>query len=255
MTAIPATSTAHLRHAYAEGVTTLTIDRPEKRNAITGAMYAALASAFAAADADAAVRVIVLTGGPTTFTAGNDLADFLDRPPTTEAAPGYRFMHALSECRKPVIAAVCGPAIGIGTTLLLHCDFVYVAEDARLSTPFAPLGLVAEFASSLLMPLRLGHVQAAEWLLLARAFSGAEAAAQGLANAALPAAQVLATAQATAARLAALPPGALQDTKALMRRPLQTAIRETLLAEAVLFGQRLQSPEAKAAFGAFLSKG
>ncbi len=255
MPATPATPTVHLRQAYAKGVTTLTIDRPDKRNAITGAMYTALAEAFEAADADAAVHVIVLTGGPTLFTAGNDLADFLDRPPTTEEAPGYRFMQALSGCRKPVVAAVCGPAIGIGTTLLLHCDLVYVAADARLSTPFVPLGLVAEFASSLLMPLRLGHAQAAEWLLQARTFSGTEAAAQGLANAALPAADVLPTAQAAAARLAALPPGALQDTKALMRRPTQAAVREALLAEAVLFAQRLQSAEAKAAFGAFLSKG
>jgi enoyl-CoA hydratase/carnithine racemase len=163
-------------------------------------------------------------------------------------------MRALSDCRKPVVAAVCGPAVGIGTTLLLHCDFVYVATDAKLSTPFVKLGLVPEYASSLLMPARLGHLRAAEWLLLGEVFNGEQAVAMGLANQALPAAAVLAAAQATASKLAALPPGAVQAGKALMRGANRAAIASTIEKEAAVFGAALQSAEAKAAFAAFLGR-
>ena len=238
----------HIEFSTADGVCTVRIERPAKRNALTGSMYAALAAA------DENVRAVVFTGNPQAFTGGNDLADFLHQPPSRQDAPGFRFMRALSDCRKPVVAAVCGPAVGIGTTLLLHCDFVYVANDAKLSTPFVKLGLVPEYASSLLMPACLGHVRAAEWLLLGEVFSGEQAAALGLANQALPAADVLAAAQATAARLAALPPGAVQAGKALMRGANRAAIASTIEKEAAVFGAALQSAEAKAAFAAFLGR-
>jgi len=244
----------HIESATADGVCTVRIERPAKRNALTASMYAALAAAFIAADTDENVRAVVFTGNPQVFTGGNDLADFLHQPPSRQDAPAFRFMRALSDCRKPVVAAVCGPAVGIGTTLLLHCDFVYVANDAKLSTPFVKLGLVPEYASSLLMPACLGHVRAAEWLLLGEVFSGEQAAALGLANQALPAADVLAAAQATAARLAALPPGAVQAGKALMRGANRAAIASTIEKEAAVFGAALQSAEAKAAFAAFLGR-
>ena len=170
----------HIESATVHGICTVRIERAAKRNALTASMYAALAAAFIAADADESVRAVVFTGNSQAFTGGNDLADFLHQPPSREDAPVFRFMRALSDCRKPVVAAVCGPAVGIGTTLLLHCDFVYVANDAKLSTPFVKLGLVPEYASSLLMPAHLGHVRAAEWLLLGEAFSGEQAAALGL---------------------------------------------------------------------------
>lgn len=230
------------------------IARPEKRNALTGAMYATMAEAFLQLDAEPSVRAIVLTGDETAFTAGNDLADFLHQPPGGPDAPVFRFMHALADCRKPVIAAVCGPAVGIGTTLLLHCDFVYVAVDAHLSTPFVKLGLVPEYASSLLMPARLGQVRAAEWLLLGETFSGEQAAEMGVANRALPAAAVLPAAMATAEKLAALPPAAVQTAKSLMRRQDAQARRETITVEAQAFGEALQSAEAKTAFAAFLHR-
>lgn len=230
------------------------IARPEKRNALTAAMYAALADAFRALDADIATRAIVLTGDTVAFTGGNDLTDFLHQPPGGPDAPVFQFMRALSACRKPVIAAVCGPAVGIGTTLLFHCDFVYVAHDARLSTPFVKLGLVPEFASSLLMPARLGHVRAAEWLLLGENFSGDQAAALGIANRALPAAAVLSAAMATAEQLAALPPQAVQQSKALLRAHDRTVIDATIAQEARAFGEALQSAEAKAAFSTFLRR-
>jgi enoyl-CoA hydratase/carnithine racemase len=235
-------------------VRVIRLHRPDKRNALTAGMYAALAEAFRQLDADTTTRAIVLTGGEAAFTGGNDLADFLHQPPGGPEAPVFRFMHALSACRKPVVAAVCGPAVGIGTTLLLHCDFVYVATDARLSTPFVKLGLVPEYASSLLMPARLGHVRAAEWLLLGETFTGEQAASLGLANRALATTEVLPAALATARQLAALPPTAVQASKALMRRPAAEALRSTMELETAAFGQALQSAEAKAAFAAFLRR-
>jgi enoyl-CoA hydratase/carnithine racemase len=249
-----ATASAEILVHTAGAVTTLVIARPEKRNALTAAMYTALAEALLAADRDEAVRAVIITGQPGVFTAGNDLEDFLMTPPAGPDAPVFRFMHALADCRKPVVAAVCGPAVGIGTTLLLHCDLVYVATDAKLATPFTGLGLVAEYASSLLLTQRAGHVRAAQWLLLGDRFNGVEAAAQGLANAALPAEEVLPAAEAAAARLAALPAGAVQETKALMRRAERALVRETIAVEAEAFGRRLHSPEAKAAFSAFLKR-
>ena len=247
-------SDPHIEATTSDGICTLRINRPAKRNALTASMYAALATALENADTAEHVRVVLFTGHEQAFTGGNDLADFLHQPPAGLDAPVFRFMRALSACRKPVVAAVCGPAVGIGTTLLLHCDFVYVANDAKLSTPFVKLGLVPEYASSLLMPAQLGHVRAAEWLLLGEVFSGEQAAALGLANRALPAAEVLAAAMGTAKQLAALPPGAVQAGKALMRGGNRAAITSTIEQEAAVFGAALQSAEAKAAFQAFLGR-
>jgi enoyl-CoA hydratase/carnithine racemase len=236
------------------GVATLEIARPAKKNALTEAMYEAMAEAVSAAVADEAVRALLITGQPGVFTAGNDLEDFLQRPPTNTDAPVFRFMRALATCDKPVVAAVTGAAVGIGTTMLLHCDLVYVATDARLAMPFVSLGLVPEFASSLLIPRLIGHARAAERLLLGEPFTGIEAVALGIANAALPAAEVLGHAQRVAERFNLLAPGAVRDTKRLMRAAWHSDVARTLHEEAVVFAERLRSPEAREAFQAFIEK-
>jgi enoyl-CoA hydratase/carnithine racemase len=217
-------------------------------------MYQAMADAIHAAHADVGVRAVLITGQPGVFTAGNDLEDFLQRPPVDEDSPVFRFMRALLDCDKPVVAAVTGIAVGIGTTMLLHCDLVYVSDDARLALPFVKLGLVPEFGSSLMLPQFMGHARAAEKLLLGEPFSGAEAVAAGLANAMLPAAEVAAHARKIALRFNDLPAGAVRDTKRLMRSGQQQALAGALRAEAAIFGERLHSPEAREAFAAFFQK-
>ena len=243
-----------VKATIADGVATIEIARPQKKNALTIAMYDAMTAAISAAMADDAVRALLITGQPGIFTSGNDLEDFMQRPPTGEESPVFRFMHALAACGKPVVAAVTGPAVGIGTTMLLHCDLVYISEDARLSMPFVSLGLVPEFASSLLLPRLLGHAKAAEKLLLGEALTAVEAADFGIASAVLPADAVLAHARRMAARFNALPPGAVRETKRLMRSSSQDSILRAMRAEAAIFAERLRSPEAKEAFAAFLAK-
>ncbi len=237
-----------------EGVLTLVIARPEKKNALTLAMYQAMADAFERARTDAAVRAVLITGQPAVFTSGNDLQDFLKLPPDPQASPVYRFMRAMLDCDKPIIAAVTGPAIGIGTTLLLHCDLVYVAEDARLGMPFVQLGLVPEFGSSLLLPRLMGSAVAAEKLLLGDQFSGTEAARLGVANAALPSTQVLEHAVGVARRFNALPPAAVLASKRLLRAGLRDELDATIKAEMAVFVERLASAEVRAALQAFLEK-
>jgi enoyl-CoA hydratase/carnithine racemase len=243
-----------IKTAVIDGVATIEIARPEKKNALTGAMYLALAQAFDAAREDDAVRAVLLTGQPGIFTSGNDIEDFVQRPASLEEAPSFAFMKALLACDKPVVAAVTGAAIGIGTTMLLHCDFVYVSDEARLALPFVTLGLVPEFASSLVVPQLMGNVRAAEKLLLGDPFSGAEAVECGIANAVLPAGEVVRHARRVAERFNALPPGAVRATKRLLRRHRSEALLETIAAEGHVFGARLQSPEAKEAFSAFFEK-
>jgi enoyl-CoA hydratase/carnithine racemase len=242
-----------IKTAVVDGVATIEIARPEKKNAITRAMYTQLAVAFDAAREDAAVRAVLLTGQPGIFTSGNDIEDFVQRP-SDEAPPSITFMKALIGCDKPVIAAVTGAAIGIGTTMLLHCDFVYVSDEARLAMPFVSLGLVPEFASSLVVPRLMGNARAAEKLLLGDPFTGADAVECGIANAVLPASEVVKHARRIAERFNALPPGAVRETKRLMRRGGATAILDTIDVERDIFGARLQSPEAKEAFSAFFEK-
>ena len=199
------------------------------------------------------MRAVLLTGQPGIFTSGNDIEDFVQRP-SDETPPSIAFMRALIGCDKPVVAAVTGAAIGIGTTMLLHCDFVYVSDEARLAMPFVSLGLVPEFASSLIVPQLMGNIRAAEKLLLGDPFTGADAVECGIANAVLPASEVVRHARRIAERFNALPPGAVRETKRLMRRVRTPAALEAIEIEKQAFGARLQSPEAKEAFSAFFEK-
>ena len=244
-----------IKTATLNGVATIEIARPEKKNALTAAMYQAMADALRAAQADASVRAVLITGQPGVFTSGNDIEDFMSRPPSNGMdAPVFQFMFALLECDKPVIAAVTGAAIGIGTTMLLHCDFAYVSDEARLAMPFVSLGLVPEFASSLLFPQLAGQARAAEKLLLGDPFTGADAVEFGMANAVLPAGEVVNHARRVAERFNSLPPGAVRDAKKLLRGPQTETILKTIRTEAELFAARLRSPEAMEAFQAFFQK-
>ena len=238
----------------ANGILTITFNRPDKKNAITVAMYQTIADALKDAECDAGVHAILFTGKSEIFTAGNDLDDFLKNPPQSTKSPVYQFIQNLSHATKPVIAAVSGLAVGIGTTLLLHCDFVYAADNARFSMPFAKLGLCPEFASSLLLPLIAGYQRAAEKLMLGEAFSAQEACAMGFVNKVLPPAEVLAFAQAQAAKLVALPTSSLRATKRLMKGKQIAAVEAKIKEESVLFSEMLLSKEAKEAFNAFFEK-
>jgi enoyl-CoA hydratase/carnithine racemase len=243
-----------IKTATLNGVATIEIARPEKKNAITVDMYAAMAAALRAADADPAVRAVLITGQPGIFTSGNDLEDFMQRARQDMDSPVFQFMRALSGCEKPVVAAVTGAAIGIGTTMLLHCDLVYVSDEARLAMPFVSLGLVPEFASSLIAPQLLGRVKAAEKLLLGEPFSAHDAVEMRIANAVLPAGEVVNHARRIAERFNALPPGAVRETKRLLRRASADAVLQTIAVEGAVFGERLASPEAREAFSAFFQK-
>jgi enoyl-CoA hydratase/carnithine racemase len=243
-----------IKTATLNGVATIEIARPEKKNAITGAMYAQMAEALINATADGAVRAVLITGQPGIFTSGNDIEDFMKRAPGSGESPAVVFMKALIGCDKPVIAAVTGAAIGIGTTMLLHCDFVYVSDEARLAMPFVSLGLVPEFASSVIVPQLMGNVRASEKILLGDPFTGADAVDCGIANAVLPAGEVAIHARRVAERFNALPPGAVRETKKLMRRARTSGLYEAIEAENEMFAARLRSPEAQEAFSAFFQK-
>ncbi len=243
-----------IRYHVESGVATLELARPEKKNALTLAMYSALAGHLESAARDDAVRAVLIAGQPGIFTAGNDLHDFLQSPDLTADAPQIRFMLTLAGMEKPVVAAVTGAAVGIGVTMLLHCDLVYLADDARLSMPFVSLGLVPEFASSLLLPLWAGQARASEKILLGLPFGAEEALAMGLASAVLPAAGVLAHARAMAARFNALPPGAVRESKRLLRRAQAAQVEEAIMAEARAFSGRLSGPEVREALAAFFEK-
>ena len=238
----------------ADGIQTITFDRPAKKNAITAAMYAALADALRVAQDDAAVRAILIAGSPEIFTAGNDLEDFLHAPPSGNDSPVFRFLTAISSAEKPIVAAVRGAAVGIGTTLLLHCDLVYAGRGARFALPFAQLGLCPEAASSLLFPRLVGYQRAAEKLLLGEMFGADEALAMGLVSAVLDDDAVLAHAQRQAAKLAALPASSIRTTKWLMKGDDASAIAARMQKEGTTFRELLGSPEAKEAFSAFLAK-
>jgi enoyl-CoA hydratase/carnithine racemase len=232
-------------------IRTLVIDRPDKKNAITAAMYTSLAADLDSARRDDDVGAVVITGAGSTFTAGNDLRDFLENPPAGEDAPVFRFLFTLAEFDKPLVAAVRGPAIGIGTTMLLHCDFVYVAPSARFQMPFIDLGLVPEAASTLLLPRLVGDRRAAQWLMLGEPFDAATAVDVGIANEIVPEEAVLGHAQTIAERLAAKPRQAMRYTKHLMRHD-RADILAAIRREAELFHEALRSTEARAAFQRFL---
>lgn len=229
-------------------------NRPAKKNAITNAMYGAMADGLEQAEADDGVRVVLFTAAGDLFTAGNDLMDFAAIGAGSQSGPRHvgRFLAGLVKAEKPLIAAVQGHAVGVGTTMLFHCDLVYVAETARLSTPFVDLGLVPEAASSITITERLGHVRAFAMLGLGEPLLGADAARIGVANAALPAAEVEARARAAAHALAQKPAEAIRLTKGLMRDRARLAAR--MNEEGALFEQRLRSPEAIAAFQSFFQK-
>jgi enoyl-CoA hydratase/carnithine racemase len=244
----------NIKTSNLDGVLTIEIARPEKKNALTQPMYQAMADAIGAAAQDDSVRALLITGQPGIFTAGNDLEDFLQRPPHDGDAPVGHFMQGLLACEKPVIAAVTGAAVGIGVTMLLHCDLVYISDQARLLLPFVSLGLVPEFASSLLLPQLMGRAKAAEKLLLGEPISAAEAVEFGIATAALDSNIVLAHARRMAKRFNTLPPGAVRDTKRLLRAGAAAAIERALQDESTVFAERLRSLEAREAMQAFFQK-
>lgn len=230
------------------------MNRPEKKNALTQAMYAAMADAIARAEADDHVRVLLLTGAESVFSAGNDIGDFASNFSLDESSPVSRFLHGLAAAEKPIVAAVNGPAIGIGTTMLLHCDLVYCGRGARFQLPFVNLGLVPEAGSSLILTAMLGHQRAAALLLLGDPFDAETARESGIVNAIVADGEVLAHALAVAHTLAAKPPAALRLSKQLMKRwggeALQAAMRE----EAAVFAQQLHAPEAAEAMQAFMER-
>jgi enoyl-CoA hydratase/carnithine racemase len=245
----------HLLVEREEGLLTLRLNRLDKKNALTRAMYSGMAEVLEQADRDARVRAVLITGGEACFTSGNDVADFIQAPPAGLNSEVFQFMQALFEFSKPVVAAVSGPAVGIGTTLLLHCDLVYVSREASLKMPFVNLGLCPEYGSSLILPRLLGHARAAELLLLGQGFTGEQAAAWGIANQALEdGAATLAKAREMALRFQQLPPSAVADSKRLMRAPGREALRRVIEEEGALFGQRLRSPEAIEALTAFMQR-
>ncbi|MFE1600884.1 enoyl-CoA hydratase-related protein [Methylobacterium sp. ID0610] len=240
----------------AGGVCLIRLNRPEKKNALTGAMYDAMREALLAADAEGSqTGAVVFAGVEGAFSAGNDIADFVARASESfGGAPSLKFIRQLAATRTPMVAAVDGIAVGIGTTLTLHCDLVYATPRALFRMPFVDLGLVPEAASSYLLPRRVGTAKATELLMLAEAFGAEEAARLGLANAVVPSDALLEHALAQAAKLAAKPRGALAATRALIRGD-RAAVEAAMDAEAKAFDAALRSPEAQAAFRAFLEKG
>jgi enoyl-CoA hydratase/carnithine racemase len=243
-----------IRTSRTGAVFAIAIDRPAKKNAITSEMYDAFAAALREADADEAVRVILVHGRPEAFTAGNDIEDFLQRPPTGEDSAVFRYLAAMSGTQKPIVAAVTGLAIGIGTTLLLHCDIVYAASDSRFALPFASLGVVPEFASSYLLPLVAGHARAAELLLLSEPFDAERAREAGIVSRVMPAAEVLPAAWKAAERIASLPAASIRLTKSLMKRAHAAAIQDQLRIEGEHFRRMLGEPAAREALEAFVQK-
>ena len=245
----------HIRTELQDGVLTVSLDRADKKNAITQAMYAALADATERTRADDAVRVILFRGEGDSFSAGNDIADFIalgSQGASAADMPVFRFLKALTDLDKPAVAAVKGRAVGIGLTLLLHCDMVVVAEDALLSAPFVNLALAPEAASSMLLPAALGHQRAFELFALGEPVDGRTAATWGLANRAVAADQVDATARELAVKLAARAPNSIRKTKALMRDAER--MWSLMQREGEAFGSQMRSPEAMEAFMAFSQK-
>jgi enoyl-CoA hydratase/carnithine racemase len=245
----------HIKVALDDGVLRITFARPEKKNALTNAMYGALGDTLARAESDPAVRVVLFEAEGDAFTAGNDLGDFAAVAAGTmarEEMKAHLFLSALARAQKPYLAAVQGLAVGVGVTMLLHCDLVYVADDARLTTPFVNLALVPEAASSLLLPARIGHVRAYAMFALGEPVDGRTAASIGIANEGLPAAEVRARALAVAKTLATKPTGALQATKKLMRNA--EALSAQMAREGEIFGARLKTAEAAEAFRAFAER-
>ncbi len=238
----------------ADGLLRIGINRPAKKNALTADMYRVMADGLAQAERDPAIRAVLIHGSPGVFSAGNDLQDFLVNPPADENAPVFRFLFGIAGASKPLVAAVTGPAVGVGTTLLLHCDLVYAGQSAQFRLPFTSLGLCPEAGSSLLLPAIAGYQRAADKLLLGEPFGPAEAREIGFVNEVLPDDRVLDHARAQARKLAAMSLPALQATKRLMKRVSRAAVEEQLREEASDFRRLLGSPEAQQAMAAFFSR-
>ena len=239
-----------------EGVMTLTLNRVDKKNALTQAMYGFIADALLEAAAAPSVHVLVLQGDPSIFSAGNDIADFLARAPSADSADSevLRFLRGIAAFPKPLVAAVCGPAVGVGTTMLFHCDLVYAGDNAAFSMPFVNLGLCAEAASSLLAPQLMGYHRSAEALLLGEPLLAETALEIGLVNRVVPPSEANALARRQALKLAAKPLPALMETKRLMKKGQLAQVLAQMAEEGATFGRLLHSPHAKEAFSAFLEK-
>jgi enoyl-CoA hydratase/carnithine racemase len=241
--------------ATTEGrVRTLTFNRAKKKNAFTKAMYRRLADEMEASANDPAIRVVLLTGAGDTFSSGNDLKEFLNQVEGGDEAPAWRFLRQLPLFPKPLVAAVNGVAVGIGTTLLLHCDLVFASSEARFILPFAALGLCPEAASSLLLPRVAGLQRATELLVLGEPFDAERAREVGIVNEVVPAHQLQQRVAERVAAVAELPPGAVRATKALVRHEVRDRVAETMTREGEVFGKLLSSPEAVEAMTAFLEK-
>ena len=236
------------------GVMTLTLNRLDKKNSFTAAMYAELAEALRGAAEDDAVRVVLFQGHETIFSAGNDIGDFLNKPPSTPDSPVFRFLNAIATFPKPLLAAVCGPAVGIGTTMLFHCDLVIAGDNAAFSMPFVNLGLCPEAASSLLVPQMMGYHRAAEALLMGEPFMAEAALEVGLVNRVVPPTEANGVAQQQARKLAAKPLSSLIETKRLLKGGQQAAVLQRMDEEGAVFGRMLREPAAREAFGAFMEK-
>ena len=249
----PSTVPDILTHVDA-GVMTITLNRVARKNSITADMYGALADALESPNHDVAVRAVVIQGHETVFSAGNDIGDFLNNPPATSEAPVFRFLRGLSSFPKPIVASVCGPAVGIGTTMLFHCDLVYAGDNAAFSMPFVNLGLCPEAASSFLAVQLMGYPRAAEALLLGEPFMAETALEMGLITRIVPPAEANALAQRQAQKLAAKPLTSVMETKRLMKKGNAGMVAERMAEEGTSFGRMLQEPAAREAFSAFMEK-
>jgi enoyl-CoA hydratase/carnithine racemase len=242
-----------LTHAE-RGVMTITFNRLDRKNAITSAMYGAMADALQSAETEASIRVVVVQGHETVFSAGNDIGDFLNRPPAGMESPVFRFLRVIATFPKPLLAAVCGPAVGIGTTMLFHCDLVFAGDNAGFSMPFVNLGVCPEAASSLLAPQMLGYHRAAEALLLGEPFMAEAALEVGLVNRIVAPTEANSIAQAVAQKLAVKPMASLIETKRLMKKGMQQLVLQQMADEGATFSRLLVEPAAREAFGAFMEK-
>ncbi|WP_210542156.1 enoyl-CoA hydratase [Rhodoferax sp. PAMC 29310] len=237
-----------------DGVLTITFNRLDKKNSIIRTMYATMADALVQASDDDAVRAVVFQGHETIFSSGNDIGDFLSRPPASPEAPVFQFLRALSTFPKPVLAAVCGPAVGIGTTMLFHCDLVYAGDNAAFSMPFVNLGLCPEAASSHLAPMRMGYGRAAEALLLGEPFMAEAALEMGLISRIVPPSEAAALARRQAIKLASKPLASIIETKRLMKKSQAGVVAERMQEEGASFERLLREPAAREAFTAFMEK-
>jgi enoyl-CoA hydratase/carnithine racemase len=248
------TQQEHIAITTEDSILRIRFNRPEKKNAITRDMYTAMANAIVASNTDPFIRVILFEGTEGCFTSGNDLKDFMIAPETGGESPVGRFLAEVAAAEKPLVAAVTGMAIGIGTTLLLHCDLAYASDKAKFHMPFVNLGLVPEFGSSLILPSLIGQRRAAELLMLAKPFGAGTALELGFINAIYEDEEVIDGAMDAARALATQPPAALRNTKRLMRRGMTAAITEQMREEGDCFADSLTAPEAAEAFQAFMEK-